>query len=110
MPERKGWLPNRTVPADHPRVHRTVTSRRRRLATGALLMLTIWSGTDLATWPGGISLIHLTGLFLGAWVATDPLRRIWPRRRITIADLPRLQGDLPRQLPIGAVPAEDRRT
>ena len=91
-------------------MHRTVTSWRRRLATGALLMLTTWSGTDVVSWSDGISLTHVAGVAIGAWVALDPFRRIWPTRRTTVADLPRLQGDLPTRLPIGGVRAEDRRS
>jgi hypothetical protein len=75
-------------------VYRTVTSRRRRIATAGLWLLTIWSGTDVLSWADGVSWVHVVGLLSAAFLYADPLHRIWPRRRATIADLPRLRREL----------------
>ncbi len=53
------------------------------------------SGTDVVGAPSGLSWIHVFAAASAAFLYADPLHRIWPRRRVTLADLPRLQGDLP---------------
>jgi hypothetical protein len=80
-------------------VYRTVTSRRRRIATAALWFLTVLSGTDVVGASGDLSWIHVFAALTAAFLYADPFHRVWPRRRVTIADLPRLQGDLPVELP-----------
>jgi hypothetical protein len=82
-------------------MYRTVTSRRRRIATAALWFLTMLSGTDVVGAPGSLSWIHLFAAASAAFLYGDPFHRIWPRRRVTLADLPRLQGDLPTRVPEG---------
>ena len=77
-----------------PAMYRTVTSRTRRIATASLWFLTMLSGTDVVGAPDGLSWIHLVAAASAAFLYADPLHRIWPRRRVTLADLPRLQGDL----------------
>ena len=80
-------------------MYRTVTSRQRRIATAALWFLTVLSGTDVLGAPGGLSWIHVVAGLSAAFLYADPLHRIWPRRRVTLADLPLLQGDLRAELP-----------
>lgn len=82
-------------------MYRTVTSRRRRLATAALWLLTMLSGTDVVGAPGSLSWIHVFAAASAWFLYSDPFHRIWPRRRVTLADLPRLQGDLPTRTPEG---------
>jgi hypothetical protein len=84
-----------------PGVYRTVTSRTRRIATAALWFLTMLSGTDVVGAPTGVSWIHVFAVASAAFLYADPFHRIWPRRRVTLADLPRLQGELPTSTPEG---------
>jgi hypothetical protein len=84
---------------DDPGVYRTVTSRQRRIATAALWFLTMLSGMDVVGAPGGLSWIHIFAGASALFLYADPLHRIWPRRRVTLADLPILQGDLRREIP-----------
>jgi hypothetical protein len=51
--------------------------------------------------PSGLSWIHIFAAASAIFLYADPFHRIWPRRRVTIADLPRLQGDLPTGYPEG---------
>ena len=59
------------------------------------------SGTDVVGAPSGFSWIHGFAALSAAFLYADPFHRIWPRRRVTIADLPRLQGELPGDVPEG---------
>lgn len=82
----------------------TTVSRRRRFATAALWVLTIWSGTSFGAagavaWSGGPSWEHLLALLSGVALYADPWHRIWPRRRVMVADLPRLRRELPTGAP-----------
>lgn len=88
-------------------MYRTVTSRQRRIATAALWFLTMLSGSDVIGAPAGLSWIHVFAALSAAFLYSDPLHRIWPRRRVTVADLPLLQGDLRTELP-EATPARVR--
>ena len=82
-------------------MYRTVTSRQRRIATAALWFLTVLSGTDVVGASGDLSWIHVVAALSAAFLYADPFHRVWPRRRLTVADLPRLRGDLPVDLPDG---------
>ena len=84
---------------DDPGVYRTVTSRRRRIATAALWFLTLLSGSDVLGAPGGLSWVHVFAGLTAAFLYADPFHRVWPRRRVMLADLPRLEGDLPASVP-----------
>jgi hypothetical protein len=86
---------------------RPVASRQRRLATAALWVLTIWSGTDVVSFSRSVSWEIVLGLASGLFIYADPFRRIWPRRRVMIADLPRLRRDLTPEVP-NAVPERIR--
>ena len=59
------------------------------------------SGSDVVGVPVGFSWIHVVAVATAVFLYADPFHRIWPRRRVTLADLPRLQGDLPAELPDG---------
>lgn len=80
-------------------MYRTVTSRRRRIATASLWFLTLLSGSDVVGAPAGISWVHVFAGLSAAFLYADPFHRVWPRRRVTLADLPRLEGDLPTSVP-----------
>ena len=80
-------------------MYRTVTSRQRRIATAALWFLTMLSGTDVVGAPSGFSWVHVFAAASAVFLYSDPFHRIWPRRRVTLADLPRLQGGLPSSVP-----------
>jgi hypothetical protein len=87
-----------------PAMNRVAVSRRRRLASAALFVLTIWSGTGLASaealaWADGPSWEHLVAMVLGLGIYADPFKRIWPRRRVMVADLPRLRRELHQDVP-----------
>jgi hypothetical protein len=88
-------------------VHRTVPTRRRRIATASLWFLTISSGTDVATASAIFSSILVVGLVTAILMYADPFHRIWPRRRVTIADLPLLRRDLATPA-TGSVPQDIR--
>jgi hypothetical protein len=82
-------------------MYRTVTSRRRRIATAALWFLTMLSGTDVVGAPASLSWIHVFAAASAWFLYSDPFHRIWPRRRVTVADLPFFQRDLPSRIPEG---------
>ena len=51
----RGFIAAAASRADHRPVDRTVASRQRRLATAALWVLTIWSGSDIVSLSRGLS-------------------------------------------------------
>lgn len=71
------------------------------MATAALWVLTIWSGTDVVSFSRGLSWEVVLGLASGLFIYADPFHRIWPRRRVMIADLPRLRRELSNEIPRG---------
>lgn len=85
-------------------MYRPIASRRRRVATAALWILVIMSGTgvtapEVLAWSGGPSWEHLVALLSGLFLYADPFHRIWPRRRVMVADLPRLRRELSTRVP-----------
>lgn len=89
-------------------MYRTITSQRRRIGTAVLWTLTIWAGTDVVADSSGVAVEDALGLITGALIYLDPMHRIWPRRRVTVADLPRRSRILRREMPAATPEAQTR--
>ncbi len=84
---------------EDPGVYRTDISRQRRIATAALWFLTVLSGTEIVAASDGLSWVLVVAALSAVFLYADPFHRIWPRRRVTLADLPVHRPDLRSELP-----------